>query len=285
MLVFFCYGPVQSKSRAAACGEPRNKVISRRNAGQSRIGVNQVYCWLVRRLSDAITSAFAFCGISVALIGGPGWEAADDWAALCAALIIIANALKQAKPALWELTDSVPEDPTLEARIRGISASQPGVIGLDKCHVRKMGLSYYVDLHIIVNGLISVREGHGIAHAVVDRVLRALPLVSEVLVHVGPEEELSSRADANARNDAVRLMATQRERRTMRVLILSLALGVFCSVITFFGLVLIGLHLGFTTVFGVLQHPNSRWDVVTWKGSLGAFVLSSRTFFRYSLRE
>lgn len=150
--------------------------------------------------SDAITSAFAFCGISIALVGGPGWEAADDWAALCAALVIIYNALKQTRPALWELTDSAPEDPNVEAKVRAISAGQPGVIGLDKLHARKMGLSYYVDLHIVVNGQIPVREGHRIAHSVENAILKALPQVSEVLVHVEPEEELASAgATANQR--------------------------------------------------------------------------------------
>lgn len=147
--------------------------------------------------SDAITSAFAFCGISIALIGGPGWEAADDWAALCAGVVIIYNALKQIKPALWELTDSAPEDPSLEAKVRTIAASQQGVIGLDKLHARKMGLSYYVDLHIVVNGQLSVRDGHHIAHKVEAAVLKAVPQVSEVLVHVEPEEELAVHRDAN----------------------------------------------------------------------------------------
>lgn len=85
--------------------------------------------------------------------------------------------------------DSAPEDPSVEAKVRTISASQPGVVGLDKCHARKMGLSYYVDLHIVVNGQISVQEGHRIAHSVEDAILKALPQVSEVLVHVEPEEE------------------------------------------------------------------------------------------------
>lgn len=142
--------------------------------------------------SDAITSAFAFCGISTALVGGPGWEAADDWAALCAALVIIYNALKQTKPALWELTDSTPENPDVEVKVRNIAAAQPGVIGLDKCHARKMGLSYYVDLHIVVRGQLTVREGHRIAHSVENAILKSLPQVSEVLVHVEPEEELRS---------------------------------------------------------------------------------------------
>ena len=142
--------------------------------------------------SDAITSAFAFCGISIALIKGPGWEAADDWAALCAAIVIIYNAVKHTKAALWELTDRVPDDPNVEAKVRAIAASQPGVIGLDKCHARKMGFSYYVDLHIVVNGQLSVREGHNIAHSVENAITKGVPLVAEVLVHVEPEEELAA---------------------------------------------------------------------------------------------
>jgi divalent metal cation (Fe/Co/Zn/Cd) transporter len=94
-----------------------------------------------------------------------GWKSADDWAALCAALVILYNALKQMRPAVLELADIAP-DLTLEAQVRSIAARVPGVIGLDKCFVRKMGLSFYVDLHMVVNGELSVREGHGIAHAV-----------------------------------------------------------------------------------------------------------------------
>ena len=75
--------------------------------------------------------------------------------------------------------------------MRAVAEQVWGVIGLDKCFVRKMGFSYYVDLHIVVDGRMTVREGHGIAHAVEDRVLAALPQVSEVLVHVEPEEELT----------------------------------------------------------------------------------------------
>ena len=142
--------------------------------------------------SDAITSAFAFAGISTALVGGRGWEAADRWAALGAAFVILYNAWRQLRPAILELGDVAP-DPTIEARIRTIAGRMPGVVGLDKCFVRKMGFNFYADLHIVVNGELSVREGHRIAHDVEERVLRALPQVSEVLVHVEPEEELTVR--------------------------------------------------------------------------------------------
>jgi cation diffusion facilitator family transporter len=144
--------------------------------------------------TDALTSAFAFVGISIAILGGPGWEAADGWAAVCAALAILYNAWRQLRPAVLELGDTAP-DRTLEAQVREIARRVTGVFGLDKCVVRKMGFTYYVDLHIVVHGEMSVREGHRISHRVEDEVLKALPQVAEVLVHVEPEEALTIKTD------------------------------------------------------------------------------------------
>jgi divalent metal cation (Fe/Co/Zn/Cd) transporter len=70
------------------------------------------------------------------------------------------------------------------------------VIGVDKCHVLKMGFTFYVDLHVIVCGTLSVREGHHIAHVVEDAVLKRMPQVEEVLIHIEPEEELSKSINA-----------------------------------------------------------------------------------------
>jgi len=139
--------------------------------------------------SDALTSAFAFVGISIALLGGPGWEAADGWAALAASSVILYGGWMQLRPAIFELADVRP-DGGMEIEIRAIAACVPGVIGLDKCLVRKMGLSFYVDLHIVVEGDMTVREGHLLSHQVEDRILDFLPQVAEVLLHVEPEEEL-----------------------------------------------------------------------------------------------
>jgi len=138
-------------------------------------------------LTDAITSAFAFLGISIALL--KSWPAADDWAALCASVVILYNAYRQMRPAVLELADAAP-DPTIESKIREIASHIPGVIGLEKCAIRKMGFSYYADLHVVVRGDRSVREGHRIAHTVKNIVRSRLPEVAEVLVHIEPEEEL-----------------------------------------------------------------------------------------------
>lgn len=138
-------------------------------------------------LSDAITSAFAFVGISIAL-----WTrnaAADDWAALCASPVIIFNAWRQLRAPFAELLDTAPA-PRLELEVRSVASTVRGVIGLEKCHVRKVGFRYYVDLHIVVEGTLTVRQGHNIAHDVEDAVLEQVPQIAEVLVHVEPEEEL-----------------------------------------------------------------------------------------------
>jgi divalent metal cation (Fe/Co/Zn/Cd) transporter len=49
-----------------------------------------------------------------------------------------------------------------------------------------MGFNFYVDLHILVRGEMTVREGHRLSHEVEDKVVEVLPQVAEVLVHVEP---------------------------------------------------------------------------------------------------
>ena len=136
--------------------------------------------------SDAITSVMAFIGISVAIFLGEGYEAADDVAALLASGIIIFNAYKIFKPLLSEISDEQIYDDLIR-KIREISMTVPGVIETEKCHVRKMGMDYYVDLHMIVEGNISVIEGHKIAHDLKDEIQRKIPQVADVLVHTEPD--------------------------------------------------------------------------------------------------
>lgn len=137
--------------------------------------------------SDTITSLFAFVGISVALLTGNA--SADDWAALCAAPVILFNAWRQIQAPFAEILDTAPP-PEIEQRVREVASRVPGVIGLEKCFVRKVGFQYYVDLHVVVNGDLSVRSGHTISHEVENRVLAEESRVARVLVHVEPEEEL-----------------------------------------------------------------------------------------------
>lgn len=118
-------------------------------------------------------------------MGGEGYESADDWAALAASAVIAWNGYRLLLPALHEVMDAAPA-PALERQVRTVASGVPGVRALDKCFVRKMGLAYYIDLHVIVDGTISVAEGHEIAHRVKDSLRGANPMIADVLVHIEP---------------------------------------------------------------------------------------------------
>jgi len=136
--------------------------------------------------ADAITSVAAFIGISIALCIGEGYETADDWAALLASGIILYNAYKIFRPALGEILDEdMYEDISL--KIKEVAREVPGVMAIEKCHIRKTGMSYCVDIHLIVNGNITVKEGHDIAHKLKDTLQRQLPSIASVLIHVEPD--------------------------------------------------------------------------------------------------
>jgi cation diffusion facilitator family transporter len=135
--------------------------------------------------SDAITSAAAFVGISIALVGGKGYEAADDWAALFACTIILFNGYRIFRAALNEIMDAAPPD-TLQTQIRQLASSVPGVVRIEKCRARKSGLGLFVEIHIEVDGTLSVQRGHEIAHQVSDHLKSSSLSIQHVVAHVEP---------------------------------------------------------------------------------------------------
>ncbi|HWH69124.1 MAG TPA: cation diffusion facilitator family transporter [Candidatus Sulfotelmatobacter sp.] len=135
--------------------------------------------------SDAISSLCAAIGITVALIGGKGYERADDVAAVAAAGIIAYNGWRLLRQALEELMDRSPSAEVV-ARIRGIGEGIPGVDRIQKCLVRKMGYHLYVEMHVHVDPLMTVERGHEIAHEVKDAIRVQIPAVQDVLVHIEP---------------------------------------------------------------------------------------------------
>jgi cation diffusion facilitator family transporter len=135
--------------------------------------------------SDSLTSLAAFIGISIALIGGEGYEPADDWAALFAAGIIAFNGVRLVRKTWRDIMDaSLPEKVVVD--IREIARQVDGVAGIDMCRVRKSGLGTWVDIHVEVPGDITVREGHEIAHRVKDALLVSNHNVMDAVVHIEP---------------------------------------------------------------------------------------------------
>ena len=137
--------------------------------------------------SDAITSIAAFFGISIALLLGKGYESADDWAALLASFFILYNSYLIFRPALGEIMDEHRYDDLVE-NIRQESLKVEGILGTEKCFIRKAGMKYHVDLHAIVNANISVKEGHDLAHKLKDTLRSQISELGHVLIHIEPNE-------------------------------------------------------------------------------------------------
>lgn len=152
--------------------------------GSTGLTVEAMHHW-----ADALTSAAAFVGISIALWAGPGYEAADDWAALLACVVIAFNGTAMFRKALSDVMDTAVEL-EFENEVRAIALRVPGVQALDKVRVRKSGLSHLVDIQVRVDGELTVRAGHDIAHAVKDALVASTThAISDVSVHVEPTAE------------------------------------------------------------------------------------------------
>jgi cation diffusion facilitator family transporter len=141
--------------------------------------------------SDAITSLAAAIGILVAILGGPGYERADDVAALLASFIIAWNGVRVGRPAMDELMDAAaPEE--LRRRIAEVSGQFSDVACIQKCIVRSHGYWYFVDLHVHVDPEMTVARSHALAHQVKERLRAEFPRIRDVLVHIEPSREESN---------------------------------------------------------------------------------------------
>lgn len=137
--------------------------------------------------SDALTSLATLIGVAIAVIFGSRFASADSWAALVAAGIIIYNAYRIFRPALSEIMDENTYHDLID-RIKGYAPEVPGILGTEKCLIRKTGMQYHVDLHAIVSSEITVRQGHDLAHQLKDHLMEKIPEIAEVLIHIEPDE-------------------------------------------------------------------------------------------------
>jgi len=115
-----------------------------------------------------------------------GGDTADDWAALLACVVIAFNGAGMVARSLGDVMDEA-APARLDREVRRIALDVAGVRALDKVRVRKSGLSHLVDIQVRVDGELSVRAGHAIAHAVKDALLASGPhAISDVSVHIEP---------------------------------------------------------------------------------------------------
>jgi len=135
--------------------------------------------------SDAFSSVVVLVGIGTVLLGYP---MADAVAAVLVAILIAKMGLGLVWESINELVDSaLPEEMVRD--IRKVIKQTPGVQSIHLIRTRRMGEDACVDTHIVVDARISVSEGHMIGDAVRDRLKTEFDDITDVLVHIDPEDD------------------------------------------------------------------------------------------------
>lgn len=134
--------------------------------------------------ADAITSAAAFVGITVALVGGENWYVADDWAALVASLVIVLNGTYLVRSSVADLMDAAPA-PEVVSDIARRALAVDGVLAIEKTMARRSGGGYRVVLHVEADPSMTLEQAHMLGGQV-RRVLRESPDIVDVVVHMEP---------------------------------------------------------------------------------------------------
>jgi cation diffusion facilitator family transporter len=135
--------------------------------------------------SDAASSLVVAVGIGGNLMG---FIFADSVAAIIVGFMIVRMGIVFAWDAFQELIDAGLSIEEVDS-IRQTLIDTPGVESLHELRTRRMAHRALVDAHILVDPHISVSEGHSIAERARGRVLKSHPTVSDVLVHVDPEDD------------------------------------------------------------------------------------------------
>jgi cation diffusion facilitator family transporter len=137
--------------------------------------------------SDALSSVAVLLGVAGARVK-PSWHILDAYAALIVSFFILKVAFDIIRDTLREFVDTAPEPEVLE-RIGQCTRKVEGVIEAHDLRVRILGGVYQMETHIVVDGRLSVTEGHLIAKAVEKYLMEEVPDLDRVIVHVDPEVE------------------------------------------------------------------------------------------------
>jgi len=137
--------------------------------------------------SDALSSVAVLLGVAGAHIK-PSWHILDSYAALCVSFFIIKVGLEILWGAIREFTDTAPQ-PGILGKIRQCTLSVDGVIDMHDLRVRTSGGLHQMELHIVVDGRLTVTEGHRIAKAVESCLAEEIADLDRIIVHVDPAME------------------------------------------------------------------------------------------------
>jgi cation diffusion facilitator family transporter len=136
--------------------------------------------------SDALSSIPALVVVLMASLD-PKWAFLDSVGAVIVAIFILKVVWEIASPALSELSERGAANEEVQKIVR-MAKSIPGVCSVHRVRTRRLGAGWFVDLHVLVDGEMNVRDGHDIATQVQHLLLREGPSIVDVTVHIEPEE-------------------------------------------------------------------------------------------------
>ncbi|MCK8623490.1 cation diffusion facilitator family transporter [Prevotella sp. E13-27] len=136
--------------------------------------------------SDALSSIGTAVGIGGAIFLGQRWTVLDPMASVIVGLFIVKVAIVLLRDAIGDLTEqSLPED--IEEEILQLAASIPGVVEPHDLHTRRIGSHYAIELHILMNGDITLKEAHDKASEVEEVLKKKYGEETHISVHVEPK--------------------------------------------------------------------------------------------------
>ena len=137
--------------------------------------------------SDALSSVAVFIGVAGTQIN-PSWHILDSFAALLVSFFIVKVGLEILRDALREFTDTAPKQEII-GKIQQCALSVNGVVDTHDLRVRTSGGLYQMEIHIVVDGQLTVLEGHKIAKAVEGCLVEDVGNFGSITIHVDPEIE------------------------------------------------------------------------------------------------
>ena len=135
--------------------------------------------------TDALSSIAVLLGVGAVYVN-PDWYLADSYAALLVTFFIVKIAINLIWSAFKELADTAPDRNVLEKLTRH-AAGIEGVRQVHDMRARHSGSQIFVELHIVVDPDLTVRQGHEISRHVKHRLMDDFPDVTRVITHIDPK--------------------------------------------------------------------------------------------------
>lgn len=138
--------------------------------------------------SDAFSSIGTAIGVGGSFLLGDKWVVLDPIAAVVVSVFIVKASFSLIVPSINELVEEA-LPPEIEKEILDIAASVPEVIEPHDLHTRRIGNQYAIEMHVLIDGSMSLHEAHDIASQIEERIKDKFGKDTHIIVHPEPYDQ------------------------------------------------------------------------------------------------